>query len=194
MDAYLTGLEQARQNGVELSAIRSVASFFVSRVDTEIDKRLDKIGTDEAQALRGKAGIANARLAYEAFEEVFAGDRWQALEGRRRAPAAAALGVHRRQGPELRRHHVRHRTGRAEHREHDAGGDPGSGRRPRRRSGATTPARYDEAREVLEQLAELGIEVDEVTELLEVEGVQKFEDSWSVLLEGVQQQLTAAKG
>ena len=79
MDAFLAGMEQARANGHDLTRIGSVASFFVSRVDTEIDKRLDKISTDEAKALKGKAGIANAQLAYEAYAEVFASDRWQAL-------------------------------------------------------------------------------------------------------------------
>src|SRR5690348_9469371 len=74
MDAYLTGLEQAKQAGHDLSTILSVASFFVSRVDTEVDKRLEKIGGDEAQALRGTAAIANARLAYEAYQEVFSSD------------------------------------------------------------------------------------------------------------------------
>ena len=85
MDAFLAGLEQAKANGHDLSAIDSVASFFVSRVDTEVDKRLDKIGTEEAKALRGKAAIANAQLAYQHFEEVFATDRWRAL---------AAAGAH----------------------------------------------------------------------------------------------------
>ncbi|HZZ95428.1 MAG TPA: transaldolase, partial [Jatrophihabitantaceae bacterium] len=80
MDAYLSGLEAAKAKGIDLSTIRSVASFFVSRVDTEIDKRLDKLGSDEAKALRGKAGIANARLAYERYEKVIASDRWKALE------------------------------------------------------------------------------------------------------------------
>ena len=122
MDAYLTGLEQAKAAGIDLSTIRSVASFFVSRVDTEIDKRLDKIGTDEAQALRGKAGIANARLAYERYEKVFASDRWKALDGRGRQRAASAVGLDRRQGPGLRRHDVRRRTRRAEHGQHHARG------------------------------------------------------------------------
>src|ERR687889_1736441 len=79
MGAYLDGLEQAAANGHQLAGIASVASFFVSRVDSEIDKRLEKIGTDEALALRGKAGIANSRLAYAAFEEAFQGKRWAAL-------------------------------------------------------------------------------------------------------------------
>ena len=79
MDAYLAGLEDAKEAGKDLSTIHSVASFFVSRVDTEVDKRLDKIGTDEADAVRGEAAVANARLAYAAFEEVFGSDRFAAL-------------------------------------------------------------------------------------------------------------------
>ncbi len=122
MDAYLTGLEQAKATGIDLSTIRSVASFFVSRVDTEIDKRLDKIGTDEAKALRGKAGIANARLAYERYEQVFGSRPVAGPRGRRREHAAPAVGLHRRQGPGLRRHDVRRRSGRPEHGQHDAGG------------------------------------------------------------------------
>src|SRR5690349_8973833 len=79
MDAYLSGLEDAQAAGKDLSAIHSVASFFVSRVDTEVDKRLDAIGTDDADALRGEAAVANARLAYAAYQEVFGSDRWAAL-------------------------------------------------------------------------------------------------------------------
>src|SRR5262249_13689257 len=79
MDAFLAGMEQAKANGHDLTKMGSVASFFVSRVDTEVDKRLDKIGTPEAQALHGKAAVANARLAYERYERVFAGARWKAL-------------------------------------------------------------------------------------------------------------------
>src|SRR3954454_3892018 len=80
VDAWLTGLEQDRDRGRDLSGISSVASFFVSRVNTEIDRRLEKIGTPEATALRGQAAIANARLAYRYFEEVLASPQWQALE------------------------------------------------------------------------------------------------------------------
>jgi transaldolase len=81
MNAFLEGLERAQLAGKDLSTITSVASFFVSRVDTEVDKRLDAIGTPEAKELRGKAGLANARLAYQAFEEVFGTPRWQNLKG-----------------------------------------------------------------------------------------------------------------
>ena len=96
MGAYLDGLEQAAANGHQLAGIASVASFFVSRVDTEIDKRLEKIGTDEALALRGKAGIANSRLAYAAFQEVFSGERWDALAAKgakAQRPLWASTGV-----------------------------------------------------------------------------------------------------
>ncbi|HEV2374180.1 MAG TPA: transaldolase, partial [Streptosporangiaceae bacterium] len=79
IDAFMTGLEQAARAGHDLSRITSVASFFVSRVDTEVDGRLDKIGTPEAAALRGKAAVANARLAYELYEQHIASERWQAL-------------------------------------------------------------------------------------------------------------------
>src|SRR5690349_15797214 len=97
MNAFLTGLEQAREGGKDLSTIHSVASFFVSRVDTEVDKRLDALdGSDEAPALKGKAGIANARLAYHAYDEVFATPRWQVLEtegAHKQRPLWASTGV-----------------------------------------------------------------------------------------------------
>jgi len=96
MDAHLTGLEQAHRAGHDLSAIHSVASFFVSRVDTDIDARLDAIGTPEAVTLKGKAAVANARLAYQAYEQVIASDRWQALAAagaRGQRPLGASTGV-----------------------------------------------------------------------------------------------------
>ena len=92
MNAFLAGLEQARERRHDLSGIHSVASFFVSRVDTEIDKRLDGIGTDEAQALRGKAAVANARLAYQAYEEVFSTAALADPRGRRGATRSARCG------------------------------------------------------------------------------------------------------
>ena len=96
MEAFLAGLEQARDNGHDLTRIASVASFFVSRVDTEIDKRLDAAGGAEAQALKGKAGIANARLAYQAYEEVFSTPRWENLASagaHKQRPLWASTGV-----------------------------------------------------------------------------------------------------
>ncbi|CAN5400581.1 transaldolase [soil metagenome] len=191
MQAYLEGLEQARTDGVDLSTIRSVASFFVSRVDTEIDKRLDKLGTDEAKAVRGKAGIANAKLAYEAFEQTFSGDRWDSLAGdgaHPQRPLWASTGVKDPAYPDtmyvtelvapLTVNTMPEAT-------LNALADHGV------ISGATANSGYDDARQVFADLSAVGIEIDEVTELLETEGVQKFMDSWSVLLEGVQRELAA---
>ena len=132
MDAYLTGLEQALDAGIDLSTIQSVASFFVSRVDTEVDKRLEAIGSDEALALRGKAAVANARLAYAAFEEVLDTDRWRRLleEGANpQRPLWASTGVKNPDYPDTL--YVT-RPGRRRHREHDAGEDARGVRRPRR--------------------------------------------------------------
>jgi transaldolase len=192
IDAYMTGLEQARANGIDLSTIRSVASFFVSRVDTEIDARLEKIGSDEALALRGKSGIANARLAYELYEQTIAGHRWHELSSagaNPQRPLWASTGVKNPEYddtmyvvqlvapdtvntmPEATLNAV------ADHGK--IGGKEGA-------------AHYDEARELFTQLENLGVSMDDVTALLETEGVQKFEDAWSQLLEGVQKQLDAA--
>ncbi|MCU1659836.1 MAG: transaldolase [Pseudonocardiales bacterium] len=189
MDAYLTGLEQARENGFELSTIRSVASFFVSRVDTEIDKRLDKIGSEEARALRGKAGIANARLAYERFEKVLASDRWQELKAagaHEQRPLWASTGV---KDPayddtmyvvELVAPNTVNTMPEATL---DAVADHGVIR------GNTIAGTYDASRKVIADLELLGIGYDDVVELLEVEGVQKFEDSYAQLAETVRGQL-----
>jgi transaldolase len=191
MDAYLTGLEQAKAAGIDLSTIRSVASFFVSRVDTEIDKRLDKIGSDEAKALRGKAGVANARLAYERYEKVVATDRWKALEAagaHTQRPLWASTGVKDpayddtmyvvdlaapdtvNTMPEATLNAV------ADH--GVVKGDQVSGT-------------YADAQSVLDRLEAIGISYNDVIELLEVEGVQKFEDSYAQLAESVRQQLDA---
>jgi len=191
MEAYLTGLEQAREHGLDLSMIRSVASFFVSRVDTEVDKRLDKIGTDEAQALRGKAAIANARLAYERYEKVIASDRWQTLAAAGanvQRPLWASTGV---KDPayddtmyvvELVAPDTVNTMPEATL---DAVADHGQIR------GNTIAGTYDDARKVLADLDALGIGYDEVIEVLEAEGVQKFEDSYAQLAESVRGQLDA---
>ncbi|HKC29319.1 MAG TPA: transaldolase family protein, partial [Jatrophihabitans sp.] len=192
MDAYLTGLEQAKEKGIDLSTIRSVASFFVSRVDTEVDKRLDKIGTDEARALRGKAAIANARLAYERYEKVIASDRWQAL-------AAAGANVQR---PLWASTGVKDPTyddtmyvvelvapdtvNTMPEATLDAVQDHGKIR------GNTIAGTYDQSRKVIEDLDKLGISYNDVIEVLEVEGVQKFEDSYAQLAESVRAQLESA--
>jgi transaldolase len=189
MDAYLTGLEQAKEKGIDLSTIHSVASFFVSRVDTEIDKRLDKLGTDEAKALRGKAGIANARLAYERYEKVVASERWQALKAagaHEQRPLWASTGV---KDPayddtmyvvELVAPNTVNTMPEATM---DAVADHGVLR------GDTVSGTYGEARKVIDDLNAIGIGYDDIVELLEVEGVQKFEDSYAQLAETVKGQL-----
>jgi transaldolase len=194
MNAYLTGLEQAKQNGEDLSLIHSVASFFVSRVDTEIDKRLDAIGTDEAKALKGKAGIANARLAYQAFEEVFSTPRWANLAGEganKQRPLWASTGV---KDPAYRDTMYVDQLVAADivntmpEKTLDAVADHGE------ITGDTITSTYDEARTLLDSLERLGVSYSEVVELLEVEGVDKFEKSWAELLDDVSEELSKAKG
>jgi transaldolase len=192
MDAYLSGLEQAKEKGLDLGKIRSVASFFVSRVDTEIDKRLDKMGTDEARALRGKAAIANARLAYERYEKVIASDRWKALEeagANRQRPLWASTGV---KDPayddtmyvvELVAEDVVNTMPEATL---NAVADHGQIR------GDTIHGTYEQSQQVIDDLEALGIHYDDVINVLESEGVQKFEDSYKQLAESVQGQLEAA--
>ncbi|MCW2657805.1 MAG: tal 2 [Jatrophihabitans sp.] len=191
MDAYLTGLEQAKDAGIDLSTIRSVASFFVSRVDSEVDKRLDKIGSDDAKALRGKAAIANARLAYERYEKVIASDRWKALAdagANVQRPLWASTGV---KDPtyddtmyvvELVAPDTVNTMPEATL---DAVADHGQIR------GNTIAGTYDQSRKVLADLEALGIGYDDVIDVLEQEGVQKFEDSYAQLAESVQHQLDA---
>ncbi|MFD0774315.1 transaldolase [Streptomonospora algeriensis] len=189
MDAFMAGLEQARENGRDLSRIQSVASFFVSRVDAEVDKRLEKIGTDEADALKGRAAIANARLAYEAYEQAFATDRWKALADAGATPQRplwASTGVKDpayddtryvdqlvapntvNTMPEATLEAV------ADHAEI---------------TGDTVRGSYEQARKDLEALASLGIDYDDVTATLEDEGVDKFAKSWEGLLGRVSEQL-----
>ncbi|MBM6399537.1 transaldolase [Phycicoccus sonneratiae] len=192
MNAFLTGLEQARENGKDLSQIRSVASFFVSRVDSEVDKRLDAIGTDEAKALRGKAGIANARLAYQAYEEVFSTPRWASLEAagaHRQRPLWASTGVKDPDYPDTMYVTELVAPGTVNtmpEKTLDATADHGEV------TGDTVTGHYDDAAEVLDTLERLGISYSEVVDLLEREGVDKFEKSWGELLEGVTRELEKA--
>ncbi|HEY0486583.1 MAG TPA: transaldolase [Mycobacteriales bacterium] len=193
MEAFLDGLEQARQNGHDLSRIGSVASFFVSRVDTEVDARLDKLGTDEAKELRGQAAIANARLAYERYEKVFTGDRWQSLAddgARPQRPLWASTGVKDPSYDDTRYVVELVAPGTVNTMPEatlEAVADHGT------ITGDTIHGRYDEARQVLDRLAALGIEYDDVVETLEREGVEKFETSWAQLLESVQGQLEGTR-
>jgi transaldolase len=191
IDAFMAGLEAAAAAGRDLSKIASVASFFVSRVDTEVDERLDKIGTPEAEALRGKAALANARLAYELYEQRFATSRWSALSARGarvQRPLWASTSVKDpsfadtmyvvelvapdtvNTMPEATLHATQaHGTLR----------------------GDTIHGTYDESRKVFEQLEGLGIGYDDVVTVLEQQGVQKFEASWNELLETIRTEMAA---
>ncbi|MFB6768413.1 transaldolase [Streptomyces sp. NPDC056337] len=189
MDAYLAGLEKARAAGLDLTGIHSVASFFVSRVDSEIDKRLTLLGTEEALALRGKAALANARLAYEAYENVFAGDRFTALAGARanaQRPLWASTGV---KDPAFRdtlyvEELVAPGTvNTMPEATLDAAADHGDVR------GDTVTGGYAQARADLAAVERLGVSYDEVVEQLEQEGVAKFENAWQDLLDAVTKSL-----
>ncbi|MGW3355034.1 transaldolase [Streptomyces bungoensis] len=197
MDAYLSGLEKAKERGLDLSKIHSVASFFVSRVDTEIDKRLTALGTDEALALKGRAALANARLAYEAYEEVFGSAgasaqpsaRWSTLESagaNRQRPLWASTGV---KDPAYKDtlyvdelvapgtvNTMPEATLRAAADHGDITGD-------------TVTGGYDRARADLAAVERLGISYDEVVRQLEDEGVAKFEAAWQELLDAVAKSL-----
>ncbi|MDQ1669319.1 MAG: transaldolase [Actinomycetota bacterium] len=189
MDAFLDGLERARAAGHDLSRLTSVASFFVSRVDTEIDKRLDKIGSPEAKALKGKAAIANARLAYQQYEEVFASSRGRALSdaaAHPQRPLWASTGV---KDPsyddtmyvvELVAPGVVNTMPEATL---NAVADHGVIR------GDTIHPFYSDARKVLDDLAAVGIDYDDVVKVLEDEGIEKFATSWNELLESTKAEL-----
>jgi transaldolase len=192
MDAYLAGLEKAREAGHDLSKIHSVASFFVSRVDTEIDKRLEKIGSDEALALRGEAGVANARLAYAAYQEVFdSGDRFQALKGsgaRVQRPLWASTGVKNPNYSDtlyVTELVAAHTVNTMPEPTIDAVADHGDIK------GDTVSGTGAAAQEVFDKLAAAGIDVTDVFVVLEDEGVEKFVKSWTELLDETQKQLSS---
>ena len=194
MDAYLKGLEKAKEAGHDISKIHSVASFFVSRVDTEIDKRLEKIGSDEALDLRGQAGVANAHLAYAAYEEVFVGgSRFEALkaEGARvQRPLWASTGV---KNPDysdtlyVTELVAPHTVNTMPEKTMDAVADHGV------ITGDTVTGKSEEAQGVFDKLDAIGIDLPDVFRLLEDEGVDKFEKSWQELIDATQEQLDSAK-
>ncbi|MGC4786074.1 transaldolase [Micromonospora zamorensis] len=192
MEAFLAGLEKAKANGHDLSTIGSVASFFVSRVDAEVDKRLEKIGSEQAKSLRGKAAVANAQLAYERYTEVFSSDRWKALADARAHPQRPLWASTSTKNPDYRDviyveeliapgtvntmpESVIH-----------AYADHGETR------GDTITGAYDAARKVFADLESVGVDMADVIATLEREGVEKFEASWQELLDGVRKSLEAA--
>jgi len=194
IDAFMAGLEQAADAARDLSRLASVASFFVSRVDTEVDRRLEKIGTAQAQALRGKAAIANARLAYELFEDRCATPRWQALKARGALPQRPLWASTSTKDPaypdtmyvvelvapgtvNTMPEETLHAT--AAHA--DLRGD-------------TIHGTYEQSRQLIGQLEGLGISYADVVRVLEDEGVEKFAASWNQLLETIKTQMAAVSG
>ncbi|MGP5285493.1 transaldolase [Glutamicibacter arilaitensis] len=193
INAYLLGLEKAKAAGLDLSKIHSVASFFVSRVDTEIDKRLDAIGTDAAAAVRGQAGVANARLAYQVFEESFASARYEVLAAAGanvQRPLWASTGVKDPAYPStlyVTELVAPQTVNTMPEKTLDATAAEAEVR------GNAIAGSYDAANRVLDKLAALGIDYNEVVDLLEVEGVSKFDVAWNELLEDMAVALKGAK-
>jgi transaldolase len=182
MEAYIRGLERLVEAGGDPTPVASVASFFVSRVDTETDKRLDAIGGHDD--LKGKLAVANAKLAYQSWKEVFAGERWQALEAKgatkqwclwastsTKNPAYSdVLYVEELIGPETVNTMPEETI--AAFQDHG-------------RVALTLEQGLDEARRLFDELAAVGVDYDDVTRVLEQEGVQKFSDSFDELLDGI---------
>lgn len=191
INAYMLGLEQALENGKDLSTIHSVASFFVSRVDTEIDARLEAAGGDAVQ-LKGKAGLANARLAYEVFEEMFSSERWARLQAHGanvQRPLWASTGVKDPSLPD-----TLYVTGLVApntvntmpEATLNAVADHGEV------TGNTIVPNYSESNNVLDAIS-VHVSYPEVVEKLEVEGLSKFDVSWKELLQTVREALEQAK-
>jgi transaldolase len=193
MDAYLAGLEKAKDAGHDLRNIHSVASFFVSRVDTEIDARLEKIGTEEALALRGQAGVANARLAYKAYEDVFVGGaQYEALKAdgaRVQRPLWASTGV---KNPEysdtlyVTELVAPNTVNTMPEKTLEAVADHAVV------TGDTVSGTSDAAQAVFDALEAIGVDLTDVFLVLENEGVEKFEKAWHELLEATRGQLDSA--
>ena len=184
IEAYLRGLERLVESGGDPRAAASVASFFVSRVDTEADKRLEAIGTDEALALRGKLAVANAKLAYQQYREAFTGDRWEKLAAAGATTQRCLWASTSTKNPDYRD---------VIYVEELIGPDTVN-TMPLETIGAfqdhgevaqTLEDGLDEARAVFDRLAAVGVDYDDVSETLEREGVQKFSDAFDELLDGI---------
>jgi transaldolase len=191
MEAFVAGIEQAQANGHDLTQIHSVASFFVSRVDTEIDNRLEASGADES--LKGRAGIANARLAYKAYEEFFADGRWADLEAagaRRQRPLWASTGVKNPAYDDTMYVVdlvVENTVNTMPQKTLDAVADHGDIRGDRVRPF------YDDAESTMAALAEAGIDYDDVIDVLIREGVDKFVKAWHEMADTVRASLEQAQ-
>jgi transaldolase len=190
MDAYLSGLEQRVQDGGSLTGIDSVASFFVSRVDTEIDKRLEKAGAHPS--LKGKAALANAQLAYQTYQEVFSSSRWYALEAqgaKTQRPLWASTGVKNPDYPDtlyISNLIAPDTVNTMPEKTLKAYADHGSPGKPVQQT-------YDEAAQVMKDVADAGVDLDDVFQVLEDEGIQKFAASWDELTDSVRSELENKK-
>jgi transaldolase len=193
INAFMTGLERAAQAGHDLATITSVASFFVSRVDTEVDRRLDKIGTPEAASLRGKAAVANARLAYQLYEEKFGAARWQALSSAGARPQRPLWASTSTKDPAYRDTMyvvdlvapgtVNTMPEQTLHAMADHGSVAGDAIR----------GTYEQSRKVFDDLAGLGVAYDDVVKVLEEEGVSKFAASWQEMRDTIKAEMDAAE-
>jgi transaldolase len=189
IEAFFDGVERARVAGHDLSGLGSVASFFVSRVDSEVDGRLDKIGSDDAKAVRGKAAVANARLAYKLFEERFDSDRWRSLRDDGARPQRPLWASTSTKDPSyddtmyvvdlVADGTVNTMPEPTIHAVADHGTITGDTIRPN----------YADAQGVLDELAKIGIDYDDVVAVLETEGVEKFVASWNELTESTRSEL-----
>jgi len=185
VEAYLRGLERLVASGGKPSEVHSVASFFVSRVDTEADKRLEKIGSQDALALRGKLAIANAKLAYEHYQAAFSGPRWEFLAGKGGTPQRCLWASTSTKNPEYRDVlYVEELVG-----PHTVNTMPEETIRAFQDHGEvrgdTVLEGWDEAHDVFAKLKDVGVDYDDVVETLELEGVQKFAASFAELMDGV---------
>jgi transaldolase len=190
VEAYVRGVERLAEAGGDVSTVHSVASFFVSRVDTEADKRLEKIGSEDALALRGKLAIANAKLAYQHYKEVFSSERWRPLEAKGATPQRCLWASTSTKNPDYRDVlYVEELIGPntvntmpeetiVAFQDHGIVAE-------------TLDSGLDDARGVLEKLAQVGIDYDDVTDTLEREGVQKFIDSFEELKAGIAEKRAA---
>jgi transaldolase len=194
IDAFMSGLERARSAGHDLSRLGSVASFFVSRVDSEVDARLDKIGNKAAKDLRGKAAIANARLAFKLYEEKFDSDRWRALEAAGAKPQRPLWASTSTKDPSyvdtmyvddlVAAGTVNTMPEATIHAVADHGKIAGDSIRPN----------YADAEKLLAALKDVGVDYDDVVHVLEEEGIEKFEASWTELTDSTKAELKRLAG
>jgi transaldolase len=184
MEAYIKGLERFVESGGDPSVVHSVASFFVSRVDTETDKRLDNLG-GEATKLKGKLGIANAKLAYQNYLEIFSGPRWDALEAKGATKQRCLWASTSTKNPDYRDvMYIEELIGPAT--VNTMPEETIAAFQDHGKAALTLTEGIDEAHKLLDDLRAVGIDYDDVTETVEREGVQKFTDSLDELKEGIQ--------